>query len=211
MLHVVSSCQSHNLSSMTALPTEIEAKFFCNKTVLKERLSELGATLVKSECMMRRKHFDTPERRLHQIGGWIRLRDEGDKITLAYKQLESHSLGDMKEVEIIVDNFQRCEIFLASTGFVFTSYQENQRESWLLNGVKIDIDTCPWLPPLVEVECLDEKKLWAVVAALGLHQDAAFFGGIEIAYMKHFHITQEQYFTLDTIAFGPAPDILSTS
>lgn len=194
---------------MNSLSTEIEAKFFCDKAIMKTRLQNLGATLIKPECMMRRKNFDTPDKKLHKIGSWIRLRDEGNKITLAYKQLKSHSIDGMKEVEIIVDDFQQCEIFLKSIGFVFTTYHENQRESWLLDDVKIDIDTWPWLPPLLEVESKSEEKLWSTVDTLGLPKEFALFGGIEIAYMKHYNLTREKFFTLNDIVFGPAPDALT--
>lgn len=194
---------------MSELPAEIEAKFFCDKAMIQEKLQQLGAKLIKPECMMHRKHFDTPDKKLHQIGGWIRLRDEGNKITLAYKQLESHSIGGMKEVEIIVDNFHNAQFFLESIGFVFTTSHENLRESWLLGDVKVDIDTWPWLPPLVEVESLSEEKLWSVVTALGLKRELALFGGIEIAYMSHYNLTREQFFMLDDITFGPLPAVLA--
>lgn len=134
---------THNMGK---LATEIEAKFFCDKIAMQERLVSLHANLVKPECMMLRKHFDTPDKKLHHQRAWIRLRDEGNKITLAYKQLEAHRIDGMKEVEIVVDDFDQTTQFLESVGFEFTTFHENKRESWLLNGVKVDLDSWPWLP-----------------------------------------------------------------
>ncbi|MFA5743114.1 MAG: CYTH domain-containing protein [Candidatus Paceibacterota bacterium] len=66
---------------------EIEAKFLGIDTEkLRDLLKKNGAALVHSECLMKRNNFDYPDARLEKIGGWVRVRDEGDKITLSYKQ-----------------------------------------------------------------------------------------------------------------------------
>ena len=70
------------------MQTEIEAKFpDINPDELRKKLLEAGAVLVHEERFMRRKVFDYPDSRLEKIGGWVRVRDEGDKVTFTYKQL----------------------------------------------------------------------------------------------------------------------------
>ena len=78
--------------------TEIEAKFLDIKAdVLRARLQMLNAKLVNSERVMKRRNFDFADKRLQKIGGWVRVRDEGDKTTLSYKQLNDRSLTAPKK------------------------------------------------------------------------------------------------------------------
>lgn len=46
---------------------------------------------------MRRKNYDYPDKKLEKVNGWARLRDEGDKVALSYKQLNDRSVNGMKE------------------------------------------------------------------------------------------------------------------
>jgi len=38
---------------------------------------------------MVRQTYDFMDMRLNKIGGWVRVRDEGDKVTLSFKQLKT--------------------------------------------------------------------------------------------------------------------------
>jgi len=68
------------------METEIEAKFLdVDLTELRAKLEKIGATLEHPERPMRRKTYDDKLASLRKIGGWVRLRDEGDKTTLSYK------------------------------------------------------------------------------------------------------------------------------
>ena len=67
------------------MQTEIEAKFLdIDPEALREKLQSIGATLVHSERLMKRKVFDLPDQTFQQSGAWVRVRDEGDKITLGH-------------------------------------------------------------------------------------------------------------------------------
>ena len=61
---------------------EYEAKFpNIDKDEMREKLKNAGAVLVRPEFMQKRVTFNFPEG--HEIsGGWLRVRDEGDKITI---------------------------------------------------------------------------------------------------------------------------------
>ena len=66
---------------------EFEAKYpKINKNEVREKLKELGAELVFAEQKFIRMTFDTPE--LQGKNAWVRLRDEGDKITMTFKIVE---------------------------------------------------------------------------------------------------------------------------
>ena len=87
-----------------------------NKEELRKKLRLLKASLIHKERLMRRINYDYQDSRLEKIGGWIRVRDEGDKITLAYKQLNDRTIHGTKEISIIVNNFEDTCSLLEAIG-----------------------------------------------------------------------------------------------
>ena len=83
---------------------EFEAKFLnINTSSSVRRLAELGAKKEFSERLMKRCVFDLPKLQQGKENAWLRLRDEGEKITATFKNAHSKSLGGMEEIEIVVD------------------------------------------------------------------------------------------------------------
>lgn len=101
---------------------------------------------------MKRKVFDYPDKKLEHIRGWIRVRDEGDKITFSYKRLIDRTIEGTKETFVVVDSFDAICDLLIAVGFDRKSYQEIKREKWMLDGVEITIDTWPRIPTFVELD-----------------------------------------------------------
>ena len=101
---------------------EIEVKFLnIDADLLEKKLKEIGAKKI-FEKLYRRKAFDYPDLRLDKAGAWVRLRDEGDKITLALKQRigmaatpESND-ESMEETEVEVNDFEKTADILLKTG-----------------------------------------------------------------------------------------------
>src|ERR1051326_5098596 len=113
------------------MQTEIEAKWLSiDIAETRKKLISEGATLELGERLMVRSIFDHADKRLEKIGGWVRVRDEGDKITLSYKQLNDRTLHGTKEVTVVVDDFDNTCTFLKSIGLEQISFQETKRESW---------------------------------------------------------------------------------
>lgn len=191
------------------METEIEAKFLdINPSELRERLRNMRAIQEYPERLMKRKTFDDQDRTLRKVGGWIRLRDEGDRITLSYKQLNDRTLHGTKEVTVTVDNFNTASLFLESVGFKQKSFQETKREKWMLGQAEITINTWPWIPPFVEIEALDEKTIKALSAKLGFDWAHALHGSVETAYQNYYDVTEEEIDSWPTITFVPSPDWL---
>lgn len=157
---------------------------------------------------MRRRAFDYPDERLYKIGGWIRVRDEGDKITLSYKQLNDRTLHGTKEVSVVVDDFARAGELLIDIGMVQRAYQETKRELWKLGDAEITIDTWPWIPTFVEIEAPTENELQNTAEALGLSWDDAMHGSVETAYQKYYDFTEAEIDHWPEITFVPIPDWL---
>lgn len=191
------------------MQTEYEAKFLdVDVSALRSRLKTLGAAQKFAERLMKRRNFDYPDSRLQKIGGWIRVRDEGDKITLSYKQLNNRSVEGTQEVSLTVDNFDASCRFLESIGLKQKSYQETKRESWTLGNVDIEIDTWPWIPPFVELEGKNEQAIKDLAANLGLEWSKALHGSVETAYQSYYDFTEDEIDNWPEITFGPIPSWL---
>jgi adenylate cyclase, class 2 len=188
---------------------ELEAKFLDIDAVkMRETLRQNGATLVHEERLMRRRNFDYPDKRLCHVGGWVRVRDEGDKVTLAYKQLTDRTLEGTKEITLAVEDFDRITDFLLAIGLVVKSYHETKRERWELDRVEVTIDTWPWIPTFVEVESSSENKLKNVAEKLGLDWMKAMHGSVETAYQACYDCTEAEIDAWESITFIPVPDWL---
>ncbi len=191
------------------MQTEIEAKFInVDIEAIRQKLKDEGSTLVEPERLMRRHVFDYPDHRLEAIGGWVSVRDEGNKITMSYKQLNDRTLHGTKEVTLVIDDYKMASSFLDSIGLVVDSYQETKRESWKLDDVEIEIDTWPWIPSFVELEAHSEESIKAVAKKLGFDWKDAMHGSVETAYQDVYDVTEEEIDNWDLIPFLPVPDWL---
>lgn len=192
------------------MQTEIEAKFLnVDHDEIRGKLKALGATLKQPMRLMRRKNYDYPDKRLEkEFAGWIRVRDEGDKSTLAYKQLNDRTLHGTKEISVDVSNFEETCKLLETIGIEAQSYQETKRESWELDGAQIELDEWPWIPPFIEIESSDEQSIRSIVEKLGLKIEDAVHGSVEIAYQAEFDVTEEEVDHWSEILFTPVPDWL---
>lgn len=191
--------------------TEIEAKFLdIDADLLREKLKSLKAILVNNERTMKRKNFDFEDGRLHKISGWVRVRDEGNKVTLSYKQLNDRSLHGTKEVNVTVENFEDTCNFLESIGMKQKSYQVTKRESWLLDDVEIEIDTWPWIPQYVEIEGKSEEEVKSAASRLNLDWQKALHGSVEVAYQAYFDVTEDEIDAWEEITFIQTPDWLES-
>jgi adenylate cyclase class 2 len=192
------------------MDVEIEAKFLdVDLNEFRKKLQAAGATLVQPERLMKRAIYDYADKRLDAIGGWVRLRDEGDKITLSYKQQGKRTVHGTQEVSIIVSDFAATTAFLESISLEQKSYQENRRESWMLDGAEIELDTWPWAPSYVEIEALSEQQLNHVATKLGLNMRRAVYGSVEVVYTRHYSVTEQEILSIKTLVFDEQPALLA--
>ncbi|TAK96315.1 CYTH domain-containing protein [Patescibacteria group bacterium] len=170
---------------------EYEATFTdIDKDDMRARLRKAGAKLLRPEFLQKRVVFKLPAG--HEIeGGWLRVRDEGDKITMTLKAVKDGKIEDQKEITLQVDNFQQAEYFLTSIGCQKKAYQENRREVWDLDGVEVDLDEWPFLPPYVEVEGASEDKVKQVSKKLGFDYTQAKFCAADTLYNLHYGVSKE--------------------
>lgn len=188
---------------------EIEAKFLnADHDVMRKKLRDNGAVIVHEERLMRRKNFDYSDWRLEKKGGWIRVRDEGEKVTLSYKQLNDRSLHGTQEISVIVGDFEKTCSFLTAIGLEMKSYQETKREQWRIDEADVTIDTWPWIRSFIEIEGIDETIVRSVAAKLDFDWAKAMHGSVETAYQAEYDVSEQEIDRWREIVFVPTPDWL---
>jgi adenylate cyclase class 2 len=192
------------------MQTEIEAKFLnVDHNALRAKLRALGATCEQPMRTMQRKSYDFPGGQLRKDkNAWVRIRNEGDKITMSYKQLNDRSAYGTKEICVTLDSFEQADVFLLALGLVQTSYRETKRESWRLGHIEIELDEWPWTKPYIEFEASSETELQQMAHDLDLDWDEVLHGSVEVVYAAEYNITEDDVNSWPEITFMPVPDWL---
>lgn len=175
------------------MKTEYEATFTnINKDEIHRKLEASGAKLLRPEFLQKRCTFELPSG--HEIAnGWLRVRDEQDKITMSLKVVkENGTIEQQQEIEIKVDKFQDACDLLEKIGCEKKAYQETKRELWELDNVEITIDEWPFLEPFVEIEGASEEEVKAVAEKLDFNYTEAYFGSVTGLYAAKYNISEEQ-------------------
>jgi adenylate cyclase class 2 len=115
---------------------------------VEKKLKSLGATKVGSWNYTRYIYDTNPV----DENKWIRLRYDGKKTELTYKNYKSNLIDGIEELEIEVSDLEKTKQFLEILGYSYRSVQQNKRIRYMLDDVEIDIDTWPHLNTFVEVE-----------------------------------------------------------
>lgn len=167
---------------------EIEVKFLnVNHDDIRAKLRTLGAKLEEPMRLMRRAIIDYPDRRLQsQQNGWVRVRDEGDKITLTYKESKEQVAGGAHEIELTISSFEQAVKLFEAIGLKVESFQESKRETWQLDNCEIVLDEWPWIKPDLEIEGPSEEAIEDVAEKLGFAWRDAVFGSTTVAYAAEF-------------------------
>ena len=196
---------------MAVLGTEIEAKFLnVDFDNIRTKLKSLGAKCEQPMRLMRRVIIEPPE--LEEKNAFIRVRDEGDKVTLTYKQFDDQtSVHGTKEIEVQVSDFDTTIALLQQVGLEHCSFQESRRETWKLGEVEIALDEWPWLDPYIEIEGYSEEVVRNTARQLGFDWESAVFGKVTTAYQKQYPAMKlDQFGTIERAVFGdPIPEIIS--
>ena len=171
---------------------EYEATFInIDKDEIRQRLKKAGAKLIRPEFLQKMTIFDLPKG--HEIeGSWLRIRDEGDKITLSLKVVaETSKIEDQKEICLEVNSQKEAEEFLKSIGCSQKALEENRREIWRMGDVEICLDEWPFLEPFVEIEGQSEKSVKKAAKKLGFDYKKARFCSADFLYAEKYDLPLE--------------------
>lgn len=157
------------------LNEEFEVKYLdIDPAEIEQKLVMLGAEKV-FDRIYRVKTLDYPDLRLNDEAAWVRLRDEGDKITLTFKQRIGSGSSDgrkndegMKEIEVVVSDFEKTTQILYSVGLTDKFNEEKRRIRYMLDDIEFDIDYMPALKPYLEIEADSMDEVEKGIELLGL-------------------------------------------
>jgi adenylate cyclase class 2 len=193
--------------------TEIEVKFI-NVSIddVRSRLKRANAKLAHPMTDMKRAIIDHEDLRLkNEKDAFIRVRDEGERVMLTFKQFETRGFGDAKEYETEVGDFDTTVKIFEAAGLIVKSYQESRRETWELEGAEIMIDEWPWLNPYIEIEGDSKEKVRSIASKLGFDWGEAVFGSVMEAYRLQYPHNKKgdgSIGSIKSVKFGdPLPDI----
>jgi len=157
---------------------EIEAVFLeVDKEVIENKLTEIGA-VKKEDIFYRHVSMDFPDYRLDNDNSWVRLRDDGTEVQLAFKKRlgvtsQDGSANDagMEEVETVVGSYEDTKALLLKIGLIEKHEAEKKRTRWIKDDVEFDIDTWPELPTFLEIEAQSWEDIDTMAQALGLNPE----------------------------------------
>lgn len=138
-----------------------------NKEELIKKLEKLGAVKV-GDFHQKRNVYDIKPAHPNK---WIRLRNDGKKTTLTFKNVEKNTIDGTKELEVEVSDFDKMDELLNILGYVSRNYQENDRTRYMLDDVELDIDSWPLIPTYLELESDSIDKIKKVEKRLGVDPD----------------------------------------
>jgi len=182
---------------------EIEATFInINKDELRSKIIAAGGKILQAETLMKRVIFSLNNH------SFLRVRDEGNRIVMTYKNVESLSLSGSKEINVEVSNYQDTIDILKASGLKAKAVQETLREEWELDEVELDIDTWPWIPSYVEIEGPSEESVQNVANKLGFDMKDAHYGSVDQIYKLYYDVTSDDINYCPEIKFAEIPDWL---
>ncbi len=193
-----------------ATQKEIEVKYVkVNHNNLRKKLVSLGAKCTRPLRLMIRQTFDVPNAE-HYDTTFVRVRNEGDKTTMTYKEFLSKK--DVNETELVVNGFEQACDFCARVGLTKCSYQESRRETWKYRECEIALDEWPWLQPYIEIEGPSTAQIKQVSEELGFIFSRGVYGDVTDVYRTQYsHLPEPaQIGILPEIKFrSPLPDFLN--
>ena len=106
---------------------------------------------------------------------WARLRKNGSKIELTikyiYSRSEEYDIDQVKEIEMVVNDFQTANEFLKELGYIPKKEQEKIRISYEYNNTDIVIDKWPLIEPYIEIEGKNIDDIYNIAENLGFKKE----------------------------------------
>jgi adenylate cyclase class 2 len=170
------------------MKTELEVKFAdISIEAIRAALKAAGAVCEQPMRLMKRALVEEPHHQAEHA--FIRIRDEGDKVTLTFKRRAdpaAAAIDSVKELEVEVSDFDKTVQIFSEAGWQYKTFQESKRETWKLNGVEVVIDEWPWLKPYIEIEGDSETAIKATAEQLNLDWSDVIFGHIDALYEQQY-------------------------
>lgn len=148
---------------------EIEVRFLeINPQKIIQKVKSLGGEDFGEDTLQELIFYDKDLNWQYKEKKQARIRKTSGGTFMAFKHITKDSASGTTELEFKIEDAQKASKFLQALGLVLYRKQERKRHKLKINGVIIDIDYYPKIPPLVELEGPSEKKLKEVAKLLDL-------------------------------------------
>lgn len=163
---------------------------------IQQKLTAIGAHCVSPRRLTRRMVFICDD------CTWIRVRDNGDSVTITMKQYSSDAIDGMYEQEIYsASSFTDTCHFIEAIGYTHGVYQENYRESWQYQQCTICIDTWPHIPSFIEIESTSIDEINLACRDLGFSIEYGIYGGVYNVYKQYYSIDKNTFNRISPLSF----------
>ena len=174
-----------------------------NERKVKKIIKDNGGELINKKRVMPVIVYTHPNKKKDI---YIRIRDEGQQITLTVKTKLKSKYPIEREVEI--NSVEEGEAILKLLGFKEKYRIEKIRETYNLKGCKeIVFDSMPGLPNWMEIDCHSESSLKKIAKKLGFTLEDHSTHGVSDRYVELYGITKNR--KLGDLTFKTAKKVLS--
>lgn len=141
------------------------SKNITDKNIL-EKLEKIRAKKIFDGRMMT-EYFDFSNNELKKKGKILRLRIEGKKIELAFKEKKKFK-GEINKtiiknnIQVICNDYKKIRDILVNIGLKLVRKSIVQRKEYLINNVKLELNNNKDL----EIESADKTKLIKIISLL---------------------------------------------
>lgn len=136
---------------------------------------------------------------------FIRVRDEWSKVTMTYKNVMSNTIDGVKELNVIVGNFENAVLLLECAGLIKNAYQESRRTIYILDGCEICIDRWPGISVYCEIEWPTKHLVEWVAQKLWLDLGTSFGGPVNAIYEQELWFVSWELETIKELTFAYPP------
>src|SRR5215213_1579870 len=153
---------------------ETEAKFYVRAlNKIQTQLQALKAHLIQPRVLEKNIRFDLPDASLRSKGYVLRLRYDTEA-RLTYKSASKNERGVLsrREIEFVVEDFEKAKQFLEELGYQKLVYYEKYRTTYALNNTLIMLDELPY-GNFVEIEGETVEAIRSIVEQLHLNWETA--------------------------------------
>lgn len=159
---------------MSETGLEIEAKFYISHLDrISARLQELQARLIQPRVFETNLRFELPDGGLRAKGQVLRLRrDTETRLTFKSSSHEQDGVLARREIEFVVDDFEKARQFLEALGYQEIIIYEKYRRTFELDDALVMLDELPY-GNFLEIEGRGVEQIQAVAAKLDLHWNTA--------------------------------------
>lgn len=178
--------------------TEIEARFIeIDIEELVTKAVSLGGVDL-GEHLLEETIFYDKDLTWSPAGRYARIRSYDGKHVFTHKQITADTIDGAEEIEFTVDKPEQLKAFLEKMELVPFRVQQKKRRKVKFDGVVLDIDSWPKIPPMLEIEGDTEQHVKDIAEKLGLDWNKALFiDPKKIIENYGYDVSNFRYFTFD--------------